>query len=89
MEITKDNVNELAEELRRYIGANMPEDTSSEVMVCEDVRPCIEVEPGEKNKTTAFFHGVEIVDFCRGRRLSFWIGAREKNGKLYPYIHIY
>lgn len=52
-------------------------------------RPAIKVVPGPKNTTGTFFFGTEVVDFCRGRGLTFWIGAEMSGGYPYAYAYIY
>lgn len=89
MRITKENAKTLAEELKRYLGqATHGEMCNIEVVEYED-NAAIEVAPDEKNTTNGIYYGVEIVDFCRGRRLSHWISARMADGRPQPYVHIF
>ena len=86
--IEKDKVKEIAEELRRFIG-EMEDGSSCEVVEEVGAMTGIKVVPGPKNTTGAFFFGTEVVDFCRGRGLSFWIGAEISGGYPYAYAYIY
>lgn len=86
--ITNEQVKQYAEELRRFIGSTNDE-SSCEVKEIVGDLPAIEVLPGLKNTTGAFYHATEIVDFCRGRNLTFWIGAELNGGCPYAYAHIY
>ena len=86
--IEKDKVKELAEELRRFIG-DMEDASSCEVVEEVGELPAIKVVPGPKNTAGTFFFGTEVVDFCRGRGLTFWIGAKMSGGYPYTYAYIY
>jgi|GEM_PF-5909947 len=86
--IEKDKIKELAEELRRFIG-NMEDASLCEVVEEAGEVPAIKVVPGPKNTTGTFFFGTEVVDFCRGRGLTFWIGAEMSGGYPYAYAYIY
>lgn len=86
--MTNEQVKQYAEELRRFIG-KMEDESSCEVKEITGDLPAIEVLPGLGNTTGAIYHGTEIVDFCRGRGLTFWIGAELNGGCPYAYVHIY
>lgn len=86
--MTNEQVKKYAEELRRFIGHPVAE-CSCEVKEITGDLPAIEIMPGELNPTNTLYHTKEIVDFCRGRGLTFWVGADVSDGHAYPYAHIY
>ena len=86
--MTKEQVKQYAEELRRFIG-KMEDEGSCEVKELTGILPAIEGVPGVKNITGALHYGTEITDFCRGRGLSYWIGAEMSGGRPYAYAHIF
>lgn len=87
--MTREEAQKYAEELRRFIG-EMIDGCSCKIEVVADAPAAsIEVIPGETNWTRTLHFTTEIVDFCRGHKLDFWIGAEMANGKPYPYTHIF
>lgn len=87
--MTREEVNKYAEELKRFIG-EISDSYSCDVKVYVDtIDAAIEVLPGEANWTKTLHHTTEIVDFCRGHKLDFWVSAEMENGKPYPYVHIF
>lgn len=88
MKVTNENVKQLADELRAYIG-EMTDDCACDVKAVEGVQPAIEVIPAVTNTTGSLFYGEEITDFCRGKHLSYWVGAEANNGFPYAYAHIF
>lgn len=89
MKVTKENAKGLAEELKRYLG-EMRHGSTCDINIVEYAEETsIEVAPNKENITGGIYHSVEIVDFCRGRRLHHWIGARMVDGNPEPFIHIF
>lgn len=84
--LEKEKAEFYAKELRSYLG-EMTEDSACEVIVVEDATAIV-VVPADTNTTGTFFHCEEIVDFCRGHHLSFWVGAKSVAGVL-PYAYVY
>lgn len=79
-----------AEDLKSYIGETTAE-CSIEITVVDGGNNYsgVEVAPGPANTSGSLYHCEEVVDFCRGRNLSFWVGAKESGGYPYAYFHIY
>lgn len=87
--MTKEQAEKYAEELKRFIGETS-EGCSCEIHTFIDTADvAIVVAPGEDNFTKTLYHTTEIVDFCRGHKLDFWISADLGNGKPYPYAYIF
>lgn len=87
--MTKEEARMYAEELRRFIG-RMSDGSACEIIAMVDENdPAIEVAPGETNWLRTLHYTTEIVDFCRGHKLDFWISAGMSDGKPYPYVHIF
>ena len=86
--MTNEQVKQYAEELRCFIG-EMRDESSCEIKEITGDLPAIEVVPGVLNTTGTLYHTTEIVDFCRGRNLTFWVGAETSGGYPYAYAHIY
>lgn len=87
--MTNEQMKQYAEELRRFIVKT--EEASFEIVEVEETAtPAIEILPSESNSTGAFYWTTEVVDFCRGRNLSFWISPAEfSDGRSYAYAHIF
>ena len=84
----KEQMKQFAEELRCFINKTGVADC--EIEEIEDTTNCaIEVWPSKDNSTGAFHWATEVVDFCRGRNLSCWMGAAESDGRLLVYTHIF
>lgn len=79
-----------AKDLKSYIG-DTTEECSCEVNVVDGGNGAsgIEVVPGTMNTSGSIYHMEEVVDFCRGRHLNFWVGARDSGGYPYAFVHIY
>lgn len=86
--MTRKEAQKYAKELRRFIG-EMTEDTSCVVQEVVGDMPAIEITPGETNESKTFYYGTEIVDFCRGHKLDFWIGAEIVDGQPSVNVHIF
>lgn len=87
--MTREQAEKYAEELRRFIG-EMSESCSCEVeVIADNPDAAIKVAPGKGNWTKTLYHATEIVDFCRGHKLDFWISVEQADGKPYPYAHIF
>lgn len=84
-----EQVKELAQLLKSYFGNTLDECSCDINVIDEGDTASIEVIPSELNVTGCIYHCEEIVDFCRGRQLNCWIGAREGNGRVYAFAHIF
>ncbi|MGM9778879.1 MAG: hypothetical protein ACI3ZD_11185 [Prevotella sp.] len=80
----------IAVKLKSYIN-NSVEESSVDVDVVSFGKDniAVRVRPGESNTSGCLYCCSDIVDFCRGNNLNFWIGADTFGGCPVPFVHIF
>lgn len=86
--LTRNNVKNVAKQLQQYIG-EMPDDGAVEVKAVVSGDPAINVVPAPTCVEGGFFYATEVVDFCRGNGLHFWIGIDRTGAVPFIYAHIF